>query len=145
MQKTIISRHLSFGLQSKIKSFSTPLQLIRRISDISQNTLIDPSLGLNEEQRLLQDTALKFALTELRPNMMKWDATHYFAVDQIKAAAQLGFAAMYTPIEHGGSGLSRLDTSIIMEALSQGNLLSNLIVNIENNMNDLQVVLVRLH
>ena len=43
-----------------------------------------------------------------------------FPVDVLRKAAQLGFGAVYCSEEHGGTGLNRLDASIIFEALSQG-------------------------
>ena len=44
----------------------------------------------------------------------------YFPVETMRKAAALGFGAVYTPEEFGGTGLSRLDASIIFEALSAG-------------------------
>lgn len=38
----------------------------------------------------------------------------------MRQAAQLGFGAIYSKEEFGGTGLSRLDASIIFEALAQG-------------------------
>jgi alkylation response protein AidB-like acyl-CoA dehydrogenase len=38
----------------------------------------------------------------------------------LKEAAALGFAAIYCKSDHGGTGLTRLDASIIFEALSEG-------------------------
>jgi len=38
----------------------------------------------------------------------------------MRKAAALGFGAIYCKEEFGGSGLSRLDASLIFEALSQG-------------------------
>lgn len=38
----------------------------------------------------------------------------------MRKAAQLGFGGIYVKPDVGGSGLSRLDTSIIFEALSTG-------------------------
>ncbi len=38
----------------------------------------------------------------------------------LRKAASLGFAAIYVREDVGGSGLSRLDTSVIFEALSTG-------------------------
>lgn len=38
----------------------------------------------------------------------------------MQKAAQLGFGGIYVQPDVGGSGLSRLDTSIIFEALSTG-------------------------
>ena len=34
--------------------------------------------------------------------------------------AQLGFGAIYASEDYGGTGLSRMDGSVIFEALSQG-------------------------
>lgn len=44
----------------------------------------------------------------------------YFPKDVLRKAAQLGFAAIYCRDEFGGTGGTRLDASIIFEALSQG-------------------------
>ncbi len=52
--------------------------------------------------------------------MAKWDQESIFPVDTLRKAAELGFGAVYTSDEYGGTGLSRLDASIIFEALSTG-------------------------
>jgi len=41
-------------------------------------------------------------------------------VDKFKQAGELGFAAIYCSEEYGGTGLSRLDASLIFEAMSAG-------------------------
>ncbi|XP_066462713.1 isobutyryl-CoA dehydrogenase, mitochondrial isoform X3 [Eleutherodactylus coqui] len=56
----------------------------------------------------------------MAPNMALWDEKEIFPVETMKKAAQLGFGGIYTRPDVGGSGLSRLDTSIIFEALSTG-------------------------
>ena len=38
----------------------------------------------------------------------------------MRHAAELGFGAIYCKDEYGGTGLSRVDASIIFEAMSQG-------------------------
>ena len=43
-----------------------------------------------------------------------------FPVETMKKAAALGFGAIYSKEEFGGTGLSRLDASYIFEALSHG-------------------------
>lgn len=43
-----------------------------------------------------------------------------FPVDVMRKAAQLGFGGIYVRTDVGGSGLSRLDTSVIFEALATG-------------------------
>ena len=64
--------------------------------------------------------ALTFAMNEMFPNMAKWDQDQIFPVDVLRRAAELGFGALYTTPDYGGTGLSRLDASIIFEALSHG-------------------------
>ena len=76
--------------------------------------------GLNEEQCQIQEMASNFAKNEMRPNMEKWDAEEIFPVETLRKAAQLGFGAIYCQPEFGGTGLNRLDASIIFEALAQG-------------------------
>src|SRR5690606_33445837 len=46
------------------------------------------------------------------------DAEHIFPVEVIRQAGELGFCGMYSPERYGGMGLSRLDTTIIMEELA---------------------------
>ena len=43
-----------------------------------------------------------------------------FPVDTMRHAASLGFGAICVSPEHGGTRLSRVDSSIIFEALSSG-------------------------
>ena len=43
-----------------------------------------------------------------------------FPVETMRLAARLGFGAIYAKEDFGGTGLSRLDASIIFEALAQG-------------------------
>ncbi|XP_021062627.1 isobutyryl-CoA dehydrogenase, mitochondrial [Mus pahari] len=81
---------------------------------------IDPSLGLNEEQKGFQKVAFDFAAREMAPNMAEWDQKELFPVDVMRKAAQLGFGGIYVRTDVGGSGLSRLDTSVIFEALATG-------------------------
>ncbi|XP_073441068.1 isobutyryl-CoA dehydrogenase, mitochondrial [Dendrobates tinctorius] len=81
---------------------------------------VDPSIGLSEEQKEFQKVAFDFASKEMSPNMALWDEKEIFPVETMRKAAQLGFGGIYTRPDVGGSGLSRLDTSIIFEALSTG-------------------------
>ncbi|NXD68702.1 ACAD8 protein, partial [Eolophus roseicapillus] len=78
------------------------------------------SAGLTEEQKEFQSVALDFAAKEMAPHMAEWDEKEIFPVDTMRKAAQLGFGGIYVKPDVGGSGLSRLDTSIIFEALSTG-------------------------
>jgi alkylation response protein AidB-like acyl-CoA dehydrogenase len=76
--------------------------------------------SLNEDQVAIQDAARAFAEGQLAPHSAEWDEKKHFPVDVLRQAAQLGFAGIYVNEDVGGSGLSRLDASIIFEALSYG-------------------------
>ncbi|EGX7690080.1 acyl-CoA dehydrogenase family protein [Vibrio parahaemolyticus] len=75
---------------------------------------------LNEDQRAFADTAQQFSLERLAPMAAEWDEKQIFPKDVLKEAGELGFLSLYTPEEHGGLGLSRLDASIVFEQLSMG-------------------------
>ena len=76
--------------------------------------------ALNEDQVAIQEAARAFAEGQLAPFSAEWDEKKHFPVDTLRQAAALGFAGIYVNEDVGGSGLSRLDASIIFEALSYG-------------------------
>ncbi|ENZ80302.1 MULTISPECIES: isobutyryl-CoA dehydrogenase [Caulobacter] len=76
--------------------------------------------ALNDDQIAIQDAARAFAEGQLAPHSAEWDEKKHFPVDVLRQAAALGFAGIYVNEDVGGSGLSRLDASIIFEALSHG-------------------------
>ncbi len=78
------------------------------------------NFNLTDEQKSFQELAQNFAANELTPFAAKWDSTHFFPKDVVKKAGELGFCSLYVPIEAGGMGLSRLDASLVFEALSYG-------------------------
>ncbi|WP_067969868.1 isobutyryl-CoA dehydrogenase [Mycolicibacter icosiumassiliensis] len=73
---------------------------------------------LNDEERVIVDTAAAFADKRLAPYALEWDATHHFPVEVMREAAQLGMAAIYCRDDVGGSGLRRLDGVRIFEQLA---------------------------
>jgi alkylation response protein AidB-like acyl-CoA dehydrogenase len=73
---------------------------------------------LTEDQRAFQDAARQFADAEMAPHAERWDAEKLFPVDTLQAAAALGFGGIYVGEDVGGSGLSRLDATIIFEQLA---------------------------
>jgi alkylation response protein AidB-like acyl-CoA dehydrogenase len=75
---------------------------------------------LNEDQLAIQEMAQRFTADNITPNAAAWDEGHIFPRDTIKAAAELGFAAIYVSEESGGIGLGRLESALIMEAMAYG-------------------------
>lgn len=76
--------------------------------------------ALNEDQLAIRDMARAFADEKIAPNALKWDEERHFPVDVIREAATLGMGGIYVKEDVGGSGLTRLDAALIMEALATG-------------------------
>ncbi|TWW77068.1 Isobutyryl-CoA dehydrogenase, mitochondrial [Takifugu flavidus] len=93
---------------------------------------IDPAHGLTDEQKEFQKVAFDFAANEMAPHMAEWDQKEVFPVETMRKAAQLGFGGIYVQPDVGGSGLSRLDTSVIFEALSTGCVSTTAYISIHN-------------
>jgi alkylation response protein AidB-like acyl-CoA dehydrogenase len=74
--------------------------------------------GLSSEQIEIQGLARAFALKEMAPFAAKWDEECIFPSQTLKQAAQLGFGGIYCSEDWGGSGLGRLEATIIFEELS---------------------------
>jgi isobutyryl-CoA dehydrogenase len=65
----------------------------------------------------LRTQALDFAKKKLSPYAIEWEKNEYFPVEAFREAAEMGFAAIYCK---SGTGLSRLEASVIFEALATG-------------------------
>ena len=74
--------------------------------------------NLSEDQQAFAQAARDFAQNEMAPYAGDWDANHTFPEETLRKAAELGFAAIYTGEEHGGTGLGRLDAAVIFEELA---------------------------
>jgi alkylation response protein AidB-like acyl-CoA dehydrogenase len=75
-------------------------------------------LLLDDDERVIAETAAAFAAKRLAPHALEWDATKHFPVDVLREAAELGMAAIYCREDVGGSGLRRLDAVRIFERLA---------------------------
>jgi alkylation response protein AidB-like acyl-CoA dehydrogenase len=75
-------------------------------------------LGLDDDERVIAETAAAFAEKRLAPKALEWDKTHHFPIDELREAAELGMAAIYCGEDAGGSGLRRIDAVRIFEQLA---------------------------
>lgn len=76
------------------------------------------NFNLTEDQQAFREAAKAFADAEIAPNAAQWDKDQYFPLEVFAAAGEMGFCGIYTSEEFGGMGLSRLDTSVIVEELA---------------------------
>jgi alkylation response protein AidB-like acyl-CoA dehydrogenase len=88
--------------------------------------------ALTDDQLAIQEMARRFTADAITPHAAEWDEKHVFPKDTIRAAAELGFAAIYVSEESGGIGLGRLEAALIMEAMAYGCPSTSAFVSIHN-------------
>ncbi len=74
---------------------------------------------LDNDERVIAQTAAAFAEKRLAPYALEWDENHHFPTDVLREAAELGMAAIYCRDDVGGSELRRLDAVRIFEELAK--------------------------
>jgi alkylation response protein AidB-like acyl-CoA dehydrogenase len=85
-----------------------------------------------DDQRAIREMAQAFAAAELAPHSARWDEEKHFPVDVLRQAAALGFAGVYVKEDVGGSALTRLDATMIFEALAYGDVTTAAFISIHN-------------
>ncbi len=74
--------------------------------------------SLSSEQNIIYNTAKEFGADAIAPNALDWEKFEEIPKTMLKAAGDLGFAAMYVPESDGGTGMTRLDSTLVFEALA---------------------------
>ncbi len=75
---------------------------------------------LTDEQTAIVEMATSFATEELAPFAIEWDRTRHFPIETLRKAGMLGMGGIYVRDDVGGSGLGRLESALIIEALGTG-------------------------
>ncbi|WP_170393900.1 acyl-CoA dehydrogenase family protein [Ruegeria arenilitoris] len=74
--------------------------------------------ALTEEQTAIFDMAYDFGQDKIAPNARQWEADGTIPKDLWPQIGELGFGGLYVSEDSGGSGLTRLDATLVFEALS---------------------------
>jgi hypothetical protein len=74
--------------------------------------------ALTEEQSAIFDMALAFGQEHIAPNARQWENDGTMPRALWQQVGELGFGGLYVSEEYGGSGLSRLDATLVFEALA---------------------------
>ncbi|SFR48237.1 acyl-CoA dehydrogenase family protein [Litoreibacter janthinus] len=74
--------------------------------------------ALSDEQTAIFDMAKAFGDEFIAPNALQWEKDENIPKDLWPRLAELGFGGLYVSEDSGGSGLSRLDATLVFEALS---------------------------
>jgi alkylation response protein AidB-like acyl-CoA dehydrogenase len=81
---------------------------------------MNPTIALTEEQQMIQETARRFADSELVPIAARLDQTAEFPVEMFRKMGELGFMGLTVPAEYGGTGTDTLSYAIVIEELARG-------------------------
>jgi alkylation response protein AidB-like acyl-CoA dehydrogenase len=76
--------------------------------------------ALSEEQQAILDLASGVAEEHVAPYARTWEAEGTIPRTLWPTLAELGFGGLYVSEEAGGSGLTRLDATLVFEGLSRG-------------------------
>lgn len=74
---------------------------------------------LSSEQELVFRTAFEFGQQEIAPNASLWEREGTIPRSVLRRAGELGLGALCVPEAQGGDGLSRLDATLVFEALAE--------------------------
>ncbi|WP_298835780.1 acyl-CoA dehydrogenase family protein [uncultured Roseobacter sp.] len=74
--------------------------------------------ALTEEQSAIFEMTAAFAQEHIAPNARAWEAQGTIPKELWPEVASLGLAGIYVSEKYGGSGLTRLDATLVFEALA---------------------------
>lgn len=89
---------------------------------------------LDDDLKLIQETAREFAEKELMPYATEWDKKKELPQEVIGKLAELGFMGMIIPEEYGGSDIGHVALSIVMSEISRGCASTGVTISVHNSL-----------
>ncbi|MEJ6395106.1 acyl-CoA dehydrogenase family protein [Gymnodinialimonas sp. 2305UL16-5] len=75
--------------------------------------------ALSDEAQAVFEMAQAFGAAEIAPHAQQWERDGAIPKDLWPRLAELGLASLYVSEDNGGSGLTRLEATLVFEALSE--------------------------
>ena len=88
---------------------------------------------LNEEQRMIQETARAFAKEEIAPNAVVWEEAELIPEDIFQRFGEMGFLGMTISEQWGGAGADNVCLAIVVEEISAADGAAGLLVGMQNS------------
>jgi butyryl-CoA dehydrogenase len=91
-------------------------------SDKRENNVKEMTMSgylLDEEGRLLVQTAREFAENELKPKVAEYDRSGEFPFELYRRAAELGLNSLEMPVRYGGPGVDYITIAAIYEEIGR--------------------------
>jgi butyryl-CoA dehydrogenase len=89
---------------------------------------------LQQEQRLMRETARDFAAREVAPRAAELDKTGRWPGEIVAKMGELGFLGVAIPQEYGGAGMDTLSYALAMEEVSAACASSGVIMSVNNSL-----------
>jgi glutaryl-CoA dehydrogenase (non-decarboxylating) len=74
---------------------------------------------LSEDQRLIQDTARRFATEQIAPTLEEEERKHEFKPERVRRMGELGFFSCALPESLGGSGMGFTESVLMAEQIAR--------------------------
>ena len=75
--------------------------------------------NLSDEQKMIQETAHRFAMQEIAPVAKEYDRAEKYPRELVRKAAEIGLVGPTIPEEYGGPGFGFLEQALIVEQLAR--------------------------
>jgi alkylation response protein AidB-like acyl-CoA dehydrogenase len=92
------------------------------------------NFNLNEEHKMIQQTAKDFTIQELLPGVIERDENQLFPTSQIKKLGELGFLGMMVSPKYGGAGMDTLSYVLAMEEISKVDASTSVVMSVNNSL-----------
>ena len=73
----------------------------------------------SEDLKFIEDAAIQFAETHIRPHFMEWDESQEFPIELFHKMGELGFMGVLVPEEYGGSGMGYQEYITIVSSIAK--------------------------
>src|SRR5437773_8845763 len=90
-------------------------------------------MRLNDEHRLLRDTARDVARNLLAPHSAEWDREARFPKNALAELGKLGFMGMLVPEAYGGAGADHVGYALALEEIAAGDGATSTILSVHNS------------
>ena len=92
------------------------------------------NFNLTDEQKIIQNTAREFALSEILPGVVERDEKKIWPKEIINKMGELGFMGMMVDNQWNGSGLDTMSYTIVMEEIARVDASSAVVMSVNNSL-----------
>jgi len=85
----------------------------------NKNKIMVQIAEVQDDLKIIADSARDFAEQHIRPKMMEWDETQHFPKDVMHKLGEMGFLGVLVPEEYGGAGLGYQEYITVIEEVAK--------------------------